>query len=170
VHRRIPADALSGCAALGQDVGSMPPVNEPTTSDLASELEIRNVLARLAHYADSGEVDEYLALLTDDVTWAMPPNPAIGLAASERRGHDEIAAGQRERVAAGVQGPGSDTMHVITTSAVEVEGDRARAYSYFQYFTSTATEPTVTNVGRYRDEFRRTERGWQLSRRSVTFG
>jgi hypothetical protein len=100
----------------------------------------------------------------------MPPNPAIGLAASERRGHDEIEAGQRERVAAGVQGPGSDTMHVITTSAVDVDGDRATAYSYFQYLTATSTQPTMLNVGRYRDEFRRTAKGWQLSRRSVTFG
>jgi 3-phenylpropionate/cinnamic acid dioxygenase small subunit len=160
----------AGALSAGVGSGRMCPVNDPPTSDLASELAIRNVLARLAHYADTGEIDEYLALLTEDVTWAMPPNPAIGLAASERRGHEEIAAGQRERVEAGVQGPGSDTMHVITTSAVEVDGDHARAYSYFQYFTSTATTPTVTNVGRYRDEFRRTERGWQLARRSVTFG
>jgi 3-phenylpropionate/cinnamic acid dioxygenase small subunit len=144
--------------------------NEHDSGDLAAELEIRNVLARLAHYADSGETDKYLSLLTDDVTWAMPPNPAIGLGASERRGHDEIEAGQRERIAAGVQGPGSDTMHVITTSAVDVDGDRATAYSHFQYLTATSTQPTMLNVGRYRDEFRRTAKGWRLSRRSVTFG
>jgi 3-phenylpropionate/cinnamic acid dioxygenase small subunit len=138
--------------------------------NVAAELEIRNVLARLAHYADTGETEKYLQLLADDVVWAMPANPAIGLHASERRGHPEIAAGQQERVAAGLQGPESNTMHVITTSAVEVDGNLATAYSYFQYFTTTSTEPTVTNVGRYRDEFRRTEQGWQLSRRSVAFG
>jgi 3-phenylpropionate/cinnamic acid dioxygenase small subunit len=145
-------------------------MSEQESRDLAAELEIRNLLARLAHYADSGETDMYLSLLTEDVTWAMPPNPAIGLPASERRGHDEIAAGQRERVAAGVQGPGSNTMHVLTTIAVEVDGDRAIARSYFQYLTSTSTEPTVLNVGRYSDELRRTAQGWRLSRRTVTFG
>ena len=59
----------------------------------AAELEIRNVLARLAELADSGDTDEYVSLLTDDIVWAMPPNPSIGLAGSERRGHDEIADG-----------------------------------------------------------------------------
>jgi 3-phenylpropionate/cinnamic acid dioxygenase small subunit len=159
--------ALESTGELGQDVE---PVNEEELHDVASQLEIRNVLARLAHYADSGETDKYVALLTEDVVWSMPPNPAIGLPASERRGHDEIAAGQRERVAASVQGPGSNTMHVLTTIGVEVDGDRATARSYFQYLTNTSTEPTLLNVGRYSDELRRTADGWQLSRRTVTFG
>jgi 3-phenylpropionate/cinnamic acid dioxygenase small subunit len=145
-------------------------MTEQDADNLAAELEIRNLLARLAHYADSGETDKYLSLLTEDVTWAMPPNPAIGLPASERRGHEEVGAGQRERVAAGLQGPGSDTMHVLTTIAVDVDGDRATARSYFQYFTNTSTQPTVLNVGRYSDELRRTAQGWQLARRTVTFG
>jgi 3-phenylpropionate/cinnamic acid dioxygenase small subunit len=158
---------LESKAEVGQDVE---PVNEQELHDVAAQFEIRNVLARLAHYADSGETDKYVALLTEDVVWSMPPNPAIGLPASERRGHDEIAAGQRERVDAGVQGPGSNTMHVLTTIAVDVDGDRATARSYFQYFTTTSTDPTVLNVGRYSDELRRTADGWQLSRRTVTFG
>jgi 3-phenylpropionate/cinnamic acid dioxygenase small subunit len=145
-------------------------MDELDVQRVAAELEIRNLLARLAHYADTGETEQYIGLLADDVVWAMPPNPALGLAASERRGHAEIAAGQNERVAAGLQGPNSDTMHVITTTSVEVNGETAGAYSYFQYFTTTSTEPTVTNVGRYRDELRRTPDGWRLARRTITFG
>ena len=139
---------------------------------VAAELEIRNVLALLAQLADSGDADAYVALLTDDVVWAMPENPAIGLAASERRGRDEIATGQRERIAAGHQGPGSNTMHLVSTISVEVDagGDTARAHSNFQYWVRTSTEPTVMNVGRYRDELRRTADGWQLARRTITFG
>jgi len=136
-----------------------------------AELEIRNVLARLAQLADDGDTDSYIALLTDDVVWAMPANPTIGLAASERRGRDEIAAGQRERIAAGHQGPGSNTMHVISTISVQLDGDdRAVARSYFQYWGDTATAPVIRNMGRYHDELRRTPDGWKLARRSISFG
>ena len=102
----------------------------------------------------------------------MPENPAIGLAASERRGRDEIVTGQRERIAAGLQGPGSDTMHVLSTISVEVgrDGDTAVAHSYFQYWGTTTTEPAVKNLGRYHDELRRTSDGWKLARRTITFG
>jgi 3-phenylpropionate/cinnamic acid dioxygenase small subunit len=136
------------------------------------ELEIRNVLARLAQLADKGETDAYVALLTDDVVWAMPENQALGLPASERHGRDEIARGQRERMAAGHQGPGSNTMHVITTVSVDAsnEGDTAVAESCFQFWVDTATAPVVRNLGRYRDELRRTADGWQLARRSISFG
>jgi 3-phenylpropionate/cinnamic acid dioxygenase small subunit len=140
---------------------------------VAAELEIRNVLARLAQLADTGDTDEYVSLLTDDVVWAMPPNPAIGLAASERRGHDEIAAGQRERMAAGQQGPGSNTMHMVTTISVRFDDDSnesATAHSYFMFWSSTATDPTITSIGRYEDTFRRTPSGWKLARRTITFG
>jgi uncharacterized protein (TIGR02246 family) len=135
------------------------------------ELEIRNLLARLAHLADTGDTEAYVALLTDDVVWAMPENPNIGLAASERHGRDEIAHGQRERIAAGHQGPDSNTMHVISTISVELDGDgTAVVHSYFQYWAETTTAPVIRNMGRYRDELRRTADGWRLARRSISFG
>jgi 3-phenylpropionate/cinnamic acid dioxygenase small subunit len=143
----------------------------PNTERIAGELEIRNVLARLAQLADTGDTDEYVSLLTDDVVWAMPPNPAIGLAASERHGHDEIAAGQRERMSAGHQGPGSNTLHMISTVSVTFDTDDvATARSYFTYWTDTMTAPAVRSAGRYVDTLRRTPNGWKVSRRSITFG
>jgi uncharacterized protein (TIGR02246 family) len=137
----------------------------------AAELEIRNVLARLAQLADSGDTDEYVSLLTDDVVWAMPPNPAIGLAGSERRGHDEIATGQRERMEAGLQGPGSNTLHTISTISVRFDDDAAAtSRSSFVYWADTVTAPAVRSIGRYVDTFRRTDAGWKLARRVITFG
>lgn len=138
----------------------------------ADELEIRNLLARLAQLADDGDTDAYVTLLADDVVWTMPENPGIGLAGSERHGRDEIARGQRERMAAGHQGPGSNTMHVISTVSVAVDsgGSTATASSYFQYWADTATAPVIRNMGRYRDELRRTSDGWKLARRSISFG
>jgi len=135
------------------------------------ELQIRNVLAQLAQLADSGDTDSYIALLTDDVVWAMPANATIGLAASERRGRDEIARGQRERIAAGHQGPRSNTMHMVNTISVEFDGDdTAIARSHFLYLGDTATAPVIRNAGRYVDTLRRTSGGWKLARRDITFG
>lgn len=141
------------------------------TSRIAAELEIRNVIARLAQLADSGEIDDYVSLLTEDVVWAMPASPHVGLAASERRGHDEIAAGAVARMADGLQGPGSDTMHTVTTTSVRVEhDDRASARSSFVFWVTTSTEPTAKSIGRYDDTFVHTSDGWKLARRSITFG
>jgi 3-phenylpropionate/cinnamic acid dioxygenase small subunit len=142
-----------------------------TADQVAAELEIRNLLARLAQLADTGDTEEYVSLLTEDVLWAMPPNPVIGLAASERHGHDEIAAGQRERIAAGLQGTGSNTMHMISTVSVAFDGDdAATARSYFMFWSDTATDPTITSIGRYLDALRRTPDGWKLAQRTITFG
>jgi 3-phenylpropionate/cinnamic acid dioxygenase small subunit len=145
-------------------------VHQDGIERVAAELEIRNLLARLAQLADSGETDKYLDLLTDDVTWTMPANPIIGLPASELHGQAEIATGQKQRLAAGHQGPGSNSLHMVTTSSVHVDGDRASAYSYFQFWTTTLTKPTLSLVGRYDDEFGRTPTGWKLTRRTITFG
>jgi uncharacterized protein (TIGR02246 family) len=137
----------------------------------AAELEIRNILARLAQLADSGDTDEYVSLLTDDVVWAMPANPAIGLAGSERRGRDEIATGQRERMEAGQQGPASNTTHTISTVSIRFEDDDvAISHSSFVYWADTATAPVVRSMGRYADTFRRSDGRWRLARREITFG
>lgn len=140
-------------------------------SRIAAELEIRNVIARLAQLADSGGLDEYLSLLTDDVVWAMPASPHVGLAASERRGHDEIAAGAQARVADGLQGPGTGTMHTVSTTSVRIESDdTATARSSFIFWVDIASEPVAKSIGRYDDTFTRSGGGWKLSRRSITFG
>lgn len=138
---------------------------------ITAELEIRNMIARLAQLADSGELDEYLSLLTDDVVWVMPASPHVGLAASERRGHDEIAAGAEARVADGLQGPGTDTMHTVTTTSIRVESDDvALARSSFVFWIAISTAPEAKSIGRYDDTFARTSEGWKLARRSITFG
>src|SRR5215831_1437432 len=86
--------------------------------------EIRTVLARIAQLADSGDLDEYVTLFADDAVWAMPENPSMGMPASEKRGIADIRSGAEERRAGGVQGPGTNTRHVLTTTAIDVESDR----------------------------------------------
>ena len=122
---------------------------------VADELEIRNVLARLAQLADDGATDDYISLLTDDIAWIMPANPAIGLPASERRGHIDVAAGQRDRMAGAYQGPGSNTMHMVATISVQFDDDdHAMSRSYFTYWGDTATDARGADHGPLRGRVR----------------
>ena len=133
------------------------------------DAEIRSLLARIAQHADTCEdLDDYLALFTEDAVWGMPDNPALGIAANQKRGHAEIRAGVEERRASGIQGPGTSTRHVLTTIAVDVGDDgRATARSYFLFLDSATPPPTIRSVGQYDDVLQRDERGWRLARRDI---
>lgn len=140
-------------------------------SRLEAELEIRNLVAALAQLADTGEVDAYVALFTQDAVWQMPANPLTQLDASTRTGHDAIAEGVHERRAAGLQGPGSGSMHVITTLRVEVVDDNeAVGHAYWLFYTDTRTSPVLGGIGQYHDRYLRTAAGWKLAHRSVVVG
>src|SRR3954463_4257478 len=117
---------------------------------MGADAEIRTLLARIAQLADTGDLDEYVTMFTEDAVWAMPDNPAVGMVANEKRGHVEILEGARERRASGLQGPGSDSRHVLTTIAINVQSDvRATARAYFLFFGTTSTTPTLRTMGQY---------------------
>lgn len=130
---------------------------------VADDLEIRSVVARLAQYADSGDLDDYVDLFTEDAVWNMPGAP--------RRGRDDIRAGGEARRSSGEAGPGSNSRHMITTVAVDADGsDTAVADSAWLFYVDTAEAPTLKLCGSYRDTFTRTPSGWKLARRDVSFG
>ena len=129
----------------------------------SNELAVRNLLARIAHTADHGNLEEYVELFTEDASWELPDGA--------RRGRADIRAGAEERRGSGLTGPGSGSRHVITTVAVRLVGaERAEADSYFLFFRDTPTRPTVFNMGHYRDVFRYDDGAWHLARRQITFG
>lgn len=112
--------------------------------------------------ADEGDLEEYVDLFTDDALWEMPGN-AI-------QGRDNLLAGAIERRSAGTVGPGSNTRHVITTQAVAVDGDEAISDAYWQFWVNTATEPSIALFGTYRDRMARTDGGWKLAHRTISYG
>ena len=137
----------------------------------AADAEIRTVLARIAQLADGGELDEYLTLFAEDAVWAMPDNPSVGMLANEKRGHAEIRAGAEERRASGLQGPGTQSRHVLTTVAVDLQSDdRATVRSYFLFVVDTTTTPSIRTMGQYDDVLVRTADGWKLAHRTITVG
>ena len=128
-----------------------------TTDTLADELAIRNLIARMAHVVDRGEVEDYAPMLAPDARWIMPVgDPAIG--------PDAIMDGVRARRAGGSAGPGSGTRHTITTTWVEVDGDSAQSWSYWIYI-STGADPKILMNGLYTDTFRRDGDGWVFAQR-----
>ena len=129
----------------------------------ADELAIRNLVAKLAHAADHGDIEEYIGFFTEDASWEMPDAP--------RRGWAEIRAGAEERRRTGLTGPGSASRHVLSTLAVHLAGvDAAEADSYFIFFRETATNPTIFNMGHYHDDLRFVDGEWRLARRQITIG
>jgi len=138
---------------------------------MGADAEIRTVLAHIAQLADTGDLDEYITMFTSDAVWAMPENPLLGMPANSRQGHEAILEGARERRASGLQGPGTDTRHVLTTLAIEVVDDaHANARSYFLYFGETSTAPAVKTMGQYDDVLVKGEHGWQLAHRTIAMG
>jgi uncharacterized protein (TIGR02246 family) len=130
---------------------------------VAAELEIRNVIARVAQLADHGDLEEYAGLFTEDGSWEYPGGP--------RRGRADILAGARERRSQRVTGPGSATRHVITTLAAQVEdAATATADSYWLFWRDTATSPVLHNMGHYHDVLRREDGVWRIARRVITLG
>ena len=137
--------------------------SDDTIARVLDELEIRNLIARVAQLADYGDVEEYASLFTEDGSWEFPGAPL--------RGRGDILAGARERRRQQVTGPGSGTRHLISTVAVRVEdATRATADSYFQFWRDTATSPTLFNMGHYHDVLRREDGAWRIARREITLG
>jgi uncharacterized protein (TIGR02246 family) len=138
-------------------------MTDALAAQTAAELKIRNAIARLALLADQGDLDEYVDQFTEDAVWAFPGAP--------RQGRTDIRAGAEERRAGGVTGPGSNTRHVLTTIAVQLEGeDSATTDSYFLFYQHTTTAPTLFNMGHYHDTFARQGNVWRLARRDITLG
>ena len=125
---------------------------------LAAELEIRNLIARLAHLADDGNLDEYLELFTEDASWShLGDTPRVGKAS--------IGEGAEQRIRESVQGPGSGTRHLNTTLYVTIEDpNHAEAISYFLY-VGTRGGVVPMKTGRYIDQFLCTTDGWKLASR-----
>jgi ketosteroid isomerase-like protein len=140
-------------------------VDSVDVQQLADDLEIRNLVATLAHLADMApaeDLDYYLSLYTEDARWAMP--------GSAFQGRDKIRDGALGRRAQGVQGPGTNTRHVITTHSVAVDGDTAEGQAYFMMVADTLTAPQIRGIGHYRDSYRRTPEGWKLASREISLG
>lgn len=146
------------------------PMTESELRWLADQLALRDLIARVAQLADTGEVDEYAACWAEDGEWVAPTD-SLGVSAGDppRRGRDSVIAGVRHRRAMGVQGPGTHTRHVVSTTSLTRTGpDSATGRSYWRYYADTDALPRIVLTGQYDDEFVRSPDGWRLRVRRVS--
>lgn len=136
---------------------------------VADEMDIRNIISKLAVLGDTGDLKDYEKLIHDDVHWEMvvasgpaPFAPVKGRAAM-------VAAGAKRR-ADGISGPGTHKYHCVDTTAVTINGDHAHSKSYLLFVKNGDATPELVLFKIYRDEFKRTKDGWKLSARYIEPG
>jgi 3-phenylpropionate/cinnamic acid dioxygenase small subunit len=137
-------------------------------SDDGGALAIHHVLARLAYASDEGSLDEYQALFTEDAELIVD-DPRIAVPGSEAvRGSAQIRATAEKRREAKTSGPGSNTRHVVSTIAVEVDGHDATSTASWLLFRDSNGIPSLVGVGQYRDRLRLDDHGWRIASRTIT--
>jgi len=139
-----------------------------TPQEASDYLEIMTLLARIAQLADAGDIEDYLDCFSPDGSWTLHDSHGLNLEPQVRTGREELAEGVRERREIGLQGPGTATKHDVSSISIDVEGDTARASSYFRFYRSTNLVPELIAIGRYDDELVRTPGVWRLKNRSIT--
>lgn len=137
--------------------------------ELVHELQIRNLLARLAHATDFASDDEldskYLACFTEDAIWEVPPSDASP--GVSRNGHAEIRASAMERRRTKAGGPGSHTLHVVTPGYIQIQGNEASAISSYVYYGLAEGPAKIQSIGLYNDTFRYADGAWRVARRTL---
>ncbi len=138
---------------------------------LADQLELRNLVAAVAQLADDGDLDDYARCFTDDAVWVPPGSAGVALLGGERAGLADLIAAAQERRDAGIQGPGTNTRHVVSSMRVVAAGpDRARGRTYWRYYGQTDATPQLLTMGHYDDEYVRSAEGWRIAKRTIVRG
>lgn len=135
---------------------------------LSDELEIRNLIAKIAISVDGADdLTEYASFFSEDAHWEMLPERGKTSQFPSVRGRANLLAAARQRRKDGLSGPGTHAYHNIVTSAVNLQGDQANATSYFIFIKNADSKPTLGLFRLYKDRFIRTPEGWKLSVRHI---
>jgi ketosteroid isomerase-like protein len=123
-------------------------------------LAIQNLIGRYAELLNTGQFDEVGELFRHGrVVVEGNPDPVAGAR--------EVAEMYRESTRVPPTGP--DSLLYTTNLQVELDGDSARARSYFVALHDKGDGVVVPVVGgRYRDAFRKHADGWHFEERRIT--
>jgi hypothetical protein len=134
---------------------------------VADELDIRNIISSLALLGDTGDLKEYENLFADDIHWEMTTSDGSAPLFPPVKGRKAIVAASQKRRDDKISGPGTHHYHLVDTTAVKLDGDKASAKTYLIFLKNADTKPHVGLFKIYRDEFVRTPDGWKLSARYI---
>lgn len=130
----------------------------------SDQLQITNILTYLMHHTDGhGDRETYLGYWTPDCTWEST-------VAGRWSGREGQQARHEHFGAKGIQGPGIDSYHVLTTIHVAVAGDDARALSTWLYIDRAPDGPVIRDLGTFDDTLRRVDGQWMIAVRRVNQG
>lgn len=128
---------------------------EERVQRLEDERAIAHVLHTYGYGLDYGLEDEYVDCWTEDAVLDWPNHPLYC-------GRPAIAAA----FAAHTHAPDKWHKHVVVDARVEVDGEHARAESYFMRLDTSDGGPYIRSFGRYRDRLVRGADGrWRFSER-----
>ena len=122
---------------------------------LADELAIRRTLAAYCHHLDDGDFSGLAHRFTEDGSYTYGPAHASGRATLESWFEEMNPPERRGK-------------HLTMNVIVDVEGDRAVAYSDYLFVRMVDGAPMPVFSGRYRDELVRAGSGWLIRSRVVT--
>jgi 3-phenylpropionate/cinnamic acid dioxygenase small subunit len=123
--------------------------------------EIERACERLcldyAHYADTGQSDDWANLFAEDGQMRLFGKEHVGRAAI--------------RASSSGGGPNT-TVHSLSNIRIEaISADEARGTNYVTVYSQDKAAPSSASlvpvlVGIYRDDYRRTAEGWRIARRA----
>lgn len=122
---------------------------------LGDELAIRRTLAAYCHHLDDGDFSSLAHPFTEHGSFTYGPAHASGRA-------------RLESWFAGMNPPERRGKHLTMNVIVDVEGDRAVAYSDYLFVRIVDGTLTPLFSGRYHDDLLRAEGGWLIRWRVVT--
>jgi hypothetical protein len=125
--------------------------------ELIARERIRDAIARYAHFADGGRLEELAALFAEDGTLEIAGRPPL----TGRAAIVTFLNGVKRTPDAGAS---PFIRHHVSSVRIDVQGaNEATAASYFFVITERGPD----HWGRYRDDFIRIDEEWLFKRRRV---
>ncbi len=132
---------------------------EAEIRDLYAVHEIMNLEAECAFAADTGQADKYAAIFTDDAVLDFSP---YGERLEGREAIRKFRQESPKRVAFSV--------HYLSNPCIAVNGNAATGRLYWlAALTMANTNEGRWSSGYYLDEFVKTEDGWKIKKRVMTW-
>jgi hypothetical protein len=127
---------------------------------LEDEREILRVLSAYGSAVDYGDAERFVACFTADgvLELSRPKSDQVAVRAA---GPEELAAFAHSHSRA----PQQWHKHLVLETDLEIDGEEARATSYYVLLQDHERVPVVRSFGRYVDRLVRTDERWAIARR-----
>jgi len=131
-------------------------MDHDTPGRLGDLIALHELRARYTHRYDSGDLEGFIALFTDDGVLQLGP-------AGFARGHDELRT-----ALAGPMQTASFACHFTSDEITDFTGDDT-AHGTSRFAVHYGRSPDIQGAGTYHDEYRRTPDGWRFTSRTISF-